>query len=127
MENDPTWAERVRAVASHLPADRIEIRLAPFDLDDTAGFLESDYLLSMPAEPADIVVVDCAEDWPRHVLRPSCFARAQLQVKRGGIIVVDDSWRYPEILEQSRALSRVRFQSTGPARFGVTSTDIHFY
>ena len=30
-------------------------------------------------------------------LRPICFEKAQSHVKKDGIIVVDDSWRYLEI------------------------------
>ena len=56
-----------------------------------------------------------------------CFERAQCFINPSGIIIVDDSWRYPEIEEQSEARSICRFESLGPSRKGVTRTDIHLY
>jgi predicted O-methyltransferase YrrM len=60
-------------------------------------------------------------------VRPVCFARAERQVRPGGIIVVDDSWRYPALRQANRARHFRDFQSVGPFRPGVTSTDIFFY
>ena len=48
-------------------------------------------------------------------------------IKPGGIIVVDDSWRYPKLRQENRAQKHRIFQSVGPCRPGVTSTDIFFY
>lgn len=53
--------------------------------------------------------------------------RAQKWINQGGIIIVDDSWRYPEIVKHSKAQSILSFESVGPSRMGVTSTDIHLY
>jgi spermidine synthase len=79
----------------------------------------------MPDEKFDVIVVDGSEEWTR--IRPVCFEKAQEHIKPGGIIVVDDSWRYSEIRERHRAKSFRVFQSVGPCRPGVTSTDIYFY
>jgi hypothetical protein len=43
------------------------------------------------------------------------------------MIVVDDSWRYPELRAKNRAKRFSVFQSVGPCRPGVTSTDVFFY
>ena len=61
------------------------------------------------------------------VVRPRCFALAETRIKTGGIIIVDDSWRYPELRAHNHASSWREFRSTGPCRPGVTSTDIFFY
>ncbi len=45
----------------------------------------------------------------------------------GGAVIVDDAWRYPQIQHFSRAARCRQFCSLGPARYGVTRTDIHFY
>ena len=61
--------------------------------------------------------------------RADCFKRAESNITPGGIIVVDDSW-FPDCaaLRNSNRAKRVRmFESTGPCRIGVTSTDVYFY
>ena len=60
-------------------------------------------------------------------VRPICFRKAEEHVKPNGIIVVDDSWRYPSLRENNRARDVKVFQSVGPCLLGVTSTDVFFY
>ena len=43
------------------------------------------------------------------------------------VILVDDSWRYPKIRKISNAKKVIRFESIGPCRQGITTTDLHFY
>ena len=74
--------------------------------------------------PGD-VVVDGGEEWTQ--VRPICFQKAEARVKPGGIIVVDDSWRYPSLRERNHARQFRVFKSVGPCRPGVTSTDVFFY
>jgi len=58
----------------------------------------------------------------------SAFVQRRKQIAPGGIIVVDDSWRYPELpAGESRARCQQVFESVGPGRFGVTSTEVVFY
>jgi hypothetical protein len=73
----------------------------------------------------NVIVVDGTE-WTPNV-RPICFRSAEEQVAPGGIIVVDDSWRYRQLRQRNRAKRFQIFESVGPARFGVTSTDVYFY
>ena len=61
-------------------------------------------------------------------VREICFEISQNFIsKKGGIIIVDDSWRYPKILKSTKANNVVQTESVGPCRKGVTSTDLHFY
>ena len=60
-------------------------------------------------------------------MRPVCFQLAETVIKPGGIIIVDDAWRYADIIKNHLAKERRDFQSIGPCRPGVTSTDIYFY
>jgi len=53
------------------------------------------------------------------------FERAQSFIKPNGIIVFDESWRYPEIEEISYAKSVKSLESLGPSRMRVTTTDIY--
>jgi predicted O-methyltransferase YrrM len=61
------------------------------------------------------------------LVRPMCFHHAENFIRQGGIIVVDDSWSYPELRRENRAKKCRVFKSIGPSRPGVTSTDVFFY
>jgi hypothetical protein len=41
--------------------------------------------------------------------------------------VLDDSWRYDPVRAEHHAKRFEAFQSVGPGRPGVTSTDVYFY
>jgi spermidine synthase len=103
----------------------VTLKLCPFDFKNPVGFERSDYLHAMPEEKFDVIVVDGSEEWTQ--VRPICFEKAEERVNEGGIIVVDDSWRYPTLRKKNRARDLKVFESVGPCRPGVTSTDIFFY
>jgi SAM-dependent methyltransferase len=125
IESDPQWFNLLSDRLQKKSIGNVTMKLSPFDFKNAAGFENSEYLHSIPPERFDVVVVDGMEEWTR--VRPVCFEKAQRHVKNDGIIVVDDSWRYPEI-RQGHAAKRFQiFQSVGPGRPGVTSTDVYFY
>jgi len=76
---------------------------------------------------ADVILIDGLEDWSKYNLRPICFAIAETRVKQGGIIILDDSWRYTHLRQKNSAVRVQVFESPGPARPRVTSTDVYFY
>jgi precorrin-6B methylase 2 len=135
------FARRVNRIVSiednshwfHLVSDRLQaksihnvtLKLCPFNFKEPSGFERSRYLHAIPDERFDVIVVDGSEEWTR--IRPVCFEKAQTRIKKDGIIVVDDSWRYPEIRQRHAARRFQIFQSVGPGRPGVTSTDVYFY
>ena len=125
IEDNEKWYELVSSRLEEKGLANASLRLWPFDFKTAAGFEQSDYLLALPDERFDIIVVDGTEEWT--LIRPVCFRKAEAHVKKGGIIVVDDSWRYPELRENNRAKDVQIFESVGPCRPGVTSTDIFFY
>jgi precorrin-6B methylase 2 len=125
VENNPEWHQLVseRLRAKKLP--NATLRLCPFDFKHPDGFAHSEYLAALDGEKYDVIVVDGSEEWTQ--VRPICFSRAEEHIKPGGIIVVDDSWRYGSIRRSHKARRHEVFQSVGPCRPGVTSTDIFFY
>jgi predicted O-methyltransferase YrrM len=125
IEDNSKWHELVTARLKQKGIKNAILKLCPFDFKNPVGFENSDYLLAMPDERFDIIVVDGAEEWTQ--VRPICFEKAEKQIKAGGIIIVDDSWRYTELRTKNQAKSVRVFQSVGPCRPGVTSTDIYFY
>ncbi|PWU16849.1 MAG: hypothetical protein C5B50_12575 [Verrucomicrobia bacterium] len=125
IEDNPKWHSHVSQRLRQQGISNVQMVLCPFDFRNPAGFERSQYLEAIPDERFDVIVVDGSEEW--EPVRPICFQKAEGRVKEGGIVVVDDSWRYPELRKSNRA-SRVRiFQSVGPCRPGVTSTDVFFY
>jgi predicted O-methyltransferase YrrM len=125
IENDPTWYQFVSARLVEKSIENVIMQLHPFDFKNPEGFENSAYLNAIPDEPFDIIVVDGSEEWKK--IRPICFQKAETRVKEGGIIVVDDSWRYPTLRNEHHARRCRTFQSVGPCRPGVTSTDVFFY
>jgi predicted O-methyltransferase YrrM len=124
-EDDALWLERVRERLQASGNGNVELQHRPFDFTRAEGFVESDYLQSIPDRKFDIIIVDGMEHSVK--VRPQCFAYAQDYVKRGGIIVVDDAWRYPELYDLSRAKFHQVFQSIGPCRPGITTTNVFSY
>src|SRR5215831_14812664 len=125
VEDNPKWFELVSRRLEQSSLRNAELCLHPFDFKNPAGFEDSEYLNAIPERPFDVIVVDGSEEWTQ--VRPICFEKAETRIKPGGIIVVDDSWRYPNLRQRNRAKEARIFQSVGPCRPGVTSTDVFFY
>ncbi|MDQ3624909.1 MAG: class I SAM-dependent methyltransferase, partial [Verrucomicrobiota bacterium] len=124
-ESDQGWLARVQAELSRRALTNVVLQYRPFDFFKAEHFGDSKYLHSIPAQQFDVIVIDTPEQ--DVVVRPACFAYAESRIKPGGIIIVDDAWRYPILRTCNRAMSWKQFRSTGPCRPGVTSTDIYFY
>ncbi|HWH71122.1 MAG TPA: class I SAM-dependent methyltransferase [Candidatus Sulfotelmatobacter sp.] len=125
IEDNPKWFELVSRRLEQKAIHNATLKLCPFDFKNPAGFEHSEYFHALPDERFDVIVVDGSEEWTQ--VRPQCFEKAEGRVKHGGIIVVDDSWRYPALREKNCAKQYKVFQSVGPCRPGVTSTDVFFY
>ena len=125
IEDNPGWFEKVSERTKELGLQNVQLKLCPFDFKNPVGFEKSDYLHAIPNKKFDVIIVDGSEEWDQ--VRPICFEHAERFIKPGGMIVVDDSWRYPALRERHHAKEMEIFQSVGPCRPGVTSTDIFFY
>ena len=125
IEDNPQWFNVISDQLRAKSICNVNLKLCPFDFKNPAGFEHSQYLHAIPDAGFDVIVVDGSEEWTR--IRPVCFEKAQTRIKKNGIIVVDDSWRYPEIRQRHAAKSFRTFRSVGPGRPGVTSTDVYFY
>ncbi len=125
IEGNAEWYQRVCGRLNDKWLSNVHVKFCPFDFTNPVGFEKSTYLHSLPEEPLDVIVIDGTEEWVP--VRPICFRAAEQRIQSGGIIVVDDSWRYPELRENNRAKRFQTFQSVGPGRPGVTSTDVFFY
>ncbi|NJK68543.1 MAG: class I SAM-dependent methyltransferase [Microcoleus sp. CSU_2_2] len=126
-EHQELWCDRVRAKLQASSANNVNLQLVECDLSQTPDFENSPYAQSIRDIEADVILIDGLEDWSKYNLRPICFAIAQTRIKKGGIIILDDSWRYTHLRQQNSAVRVQVFESPGPARPGVTSTDVYFY
>jgi len=124
VEDNPKWYELVSKRVQEKKIGNVNIEFVRFDFKNPYGFEHSDYLHALNEEK-DVIFIDGSEEWDK--VRPLCFHHAEGLVRPGGIIVVDDSWRYPELHKENKAKSFKIFKSVGPCRPGVTSTDIFFY
>lgn len=124
-EDNKDWLERVQTELAASGIANVTLQYRSFDFHRAENFERSDYLYSIPDRAFDIIIVDGTEE--SIPVRPTCFHHAESRVAPGGIIVVDDSWRYPELRSLNHAKSFREFRSIGPCRPGVTSTDVYFY
>ena len=125
IENNLFWFKELKHKIDESGFLNIRLQYIEYNFHYSHDFENSEYLNSIPEKKFDIIVIDCAEE--SNPVRPLCFYHAQTKIKKGGIIIVDDSWRYPEIRITNQAKSFKKFVSIGPCRMGVTSTDIYFY
>jgi hypothetical protein len=125
IEDNAQWFNLVSNRLRDKSIGNVTLKLHSWDFKHPSGFEHSQYLHAIPEAGFDVIVVDGSEEWTR--IRPICFAKAQTRINKNGIIVVDDSWRYPEIRQRNAAKRYQIFQSVGPGRPGVTSTDVYFY
>jgi hypothetical protein len=129
IEHDTKWFEEVNLKVSQSKLASIQLKLAEINLDNQEAFEGCEYLRALDHE-VDFVVVDGEDHFgpdSKWSARTTCFLQAQKFISKGGIILVDDSWRYPEIRILSKAKNLEVHEGIGPCRTGVTSTDLHFY
>ena len=126
IEDNSMWHQLVSERLKKLDIHNAEMVLFPFNFKNPAGFEKSAYMNAVPDRPFDIYVIDGSEEWDQ--VRPICFKHVEPRVRPGGMIIVDDSWRYSaELHKKNKAREHRVFRSVGPCRPGVTSTDVFFY
>jgi predicted O-methyltransferase YrrM len=103
----------------------LEVVAKPFDFQKADNFNDSSYLRALGDRLYDIIVVDGQEDMVQ--VRPECFWKAESCIKPGGLIVLDDSWRYPQVKAQNKAKLWKDYKGAGCCRRGVTSTCLFYY
>lgn len=125
IESNVEWLNKVQ---SKLKRQRLkyspEILLIPAETKQSK-FIK-DYIEAVKANSAwDVVLVDGLEE--DYISRLDCVKIAKSLVKKGGIIILDDSWRenYVEIPQILKNYKRLEFWGLGVARLGVTKTDIY--
>lgn len=126
-EHDPDWASRVIAEAARRGVDNVEVRNLEAVFSTGEALVASPFGRAFDDMAPDVVVIDCWTDGSGHDdLRPALFRHVEQSVQPA-VIVVDDSYRYPELRAQTRAREVMVCRGVGPGRRRVTCTDIHVY
>ncbi|WP_146186263.1 class I SAM-dependent methyltransferase [Limnohabitans sp. WS1] len=125
IESNAEWAHAINSKLNEQGIRTVSVVVHQFDPVDAAGFAQSPFIRAIGSQRPDVIVIDGYEE--SAPLRPMCFSIAEENIAPGGMIIIDDSWRYPIIRKSSKAKSWREFRSVGPCRYGVTTTDIHFY
>lgn len=127
VEDDLNWLNIVRLrLSENGLINKVYLIHEAFDFKHPVDFKKSSYLKSYDADKAyDVVIID-GQDESFHE-RIECFKFVEPTIKKGGVIIVDDWWRYTELLEFNRSKNVKIFESVGPCRYGVTSTAFFHY
>lgn len=126
VEDDNRWATLVRERLSTDGISNCTIQVVEFDFDNPVNFEASEYLHALHEKDRyDVIIIDGQDKTFRE--RIACFRHAEPLIGKGGLIVVDDWWRYTELLDNNKAKRVEVFESVGPCRIGVTSTAFFFY
>ncbi|MEB3302433.1 MAG: class I SAM-dependent methyltransferase [Cyanobacteriota bacterium] len=126
IEDDSEWLEAVQtALEKAGVAHQVTMKYIPFDFDQPAHFTSSSYCQAHSDGSWDVVIIDGQDK--TFCERITCFRHAEPRMQPGSIILVDDFWRYEELLSSNRARNVQVFESVGPCRIGVTSTAMFFY
>ena len=128
VENILAWQQRVAGLANERGLANLRCDYHPIDLSRPDLYPGLSYLSALQPRAHDIIVVDgfCDYQNAEHgLLRDLTFDRALACVRRpGGLIVVDDYWRFPGMAARAPDARLTVFESTGPCRYGVTSTAV---
>lgn len=127
VENDAQWHALVSQLLARRSLANATVELHPLADDHAATFRRSTFAQRIRAGLWDLIAIDCHCGFQAAtygVIRPAALDLAMEQLGPGGIIVLDDSWMYPELLAPRSGWKVIDYRGCGPARYGVTSTAI---
>ena len=130
VEQDVEWHTKILMLIRTQKIDNLDVLAREINLGGKEAFLNCPYAKALDST-YDVIIIDGEDHFgpdSNWSARETCFALAEKWIDpKDGIIVVDDSWRYPAIRQTTNAKQIVIHESIGPCRKGVTSTDFHYY
>ena len=130
IEQDQHWFDQVEKIINDNQIKNSRLLRREINLENEKAFLSSPYAKSLKST-YDVIIIDGEDHFGPESswsARESCFYLAEDWIsKDGGLIIVDDSWRYPSLRENTKSKNVAIHESIGPCRKGVTSTDFHYY
>lgn len=125
-ETSDEWIEVVEnATDVEAKAHLSILKVTSEKAQDTSEYL--DLITQTDLSSVDLVFIDCPDSGPDYSCRPKLFGYIEPFVKSGGMIMIDDSWRYPALLRENRAHRIETLRSVGPSRVGVTEAFLFYY
>jgi len=129
VEENALWRSRVEQKLRFSNVNNVTLVPSSWDSSQSDGdpiTFQDEYVKKLDRQ-YDVILVDGQCGWPNVKHRIHCFRRAIEFVAPGGVVILDDSWRYDGDISQALFKDRKVFQSVGPARVGVTSTTVYFF
>ncbi len=127
VENSAAWAGRIASAAIEFDSS-LDLRI--IEMPEHPGVADAElarrYIATVEkGAPWDLILVDGVDGSPS--VRMECLKAARRSVSPGGRVILDDSWRlaYERAPEIMAGFSQSIFEGLGPARLGVTRTDVY--
>lgn len=125
VESNDVWLEKVTNKLNEIkPKYAPKIYFVPAENKDP--LIIKDYVTKIRnGAPWDIVLVDGL--YVDYTSRVDCILEAKGLLNNGGMIILDDSYfyEYVEVPQILKNFKRLEFWGLGPARLGLTKTDIY--
>jgi len=126
QESDEVWIRIIENALERTDISNVKINHQEFIVKPENEFRKTSYVKSLPNKKFDVILIDGPEIHGYRA-RPVCFDWAENNINPGGIIVVDDAWRYESLLRNNNAKEVKEMEGIGPGRMGLTKTDIYMY
>jgi predicted O-methyltransferase YrrM len=126
LENNERWANAVKQQVADDGLTNVDLRFVSADFSRPETVADSEFYRAIPVEHADMIVIDSIDHYT-HGSRPVLFHRADELIRPGGLIVLDDAWRYRHLRGESNATEFRTFRGVGPGTRRAQWTDVFFY
>ncbi len=126
VESSRDWSDKIRQQI--LPrtgaCSRFDLRTIEAGRDSPES-IEAYVEAVLRGRPWDLILIDGLEE--DYLSRLRCVELAPTALRHGGTIVLDDAWRpgYDGVPGMLSSFTRKSFRGLGPARLGVTQTDVY--
>jgi hypothetical protein len=127
MESEADWHGRLAQTLEDRGLKNATCEFHALSGDSPDRFGKDAFFRRIESETWDVVLVDCYLGFSAErygLTRPFALELALQHTNPGGIVVLDDSWMFKELLEPRPGWHIENFVGTGPCRYGVTSTAI---
>lgn len=127
MESDSAWHGHLIKRIAELRLSNVRCELQPISGDTPQSFTTNAFFNRIKESLWDVVLVDCYCGFSASrygLTRPFALKLALEHTKVGGLVVLDDSWMFRDLIQPRTGWQIVDYVGPGPCRYGVTSTAV---